>query len=156
MEAKTISDFLFFSEEGIPLLFRCAPVLLLRNCLKAYTNAIIKSSKNGKKILYRTGRISIAFYLTKFIVAISEHVISYFAGACRSLLVSIDKPADHGRIAAVLQVVEACFGIVIVSTVPQGVDVRQAATGGNEFAPGVVLVGSQINYIDSFPKIPAQ
>lgn len=156
MEAKTISDFLFFSEEGIPLLFRCAPVLLLRNCLKAYTNAIIKSSKNGKKILYRTGRISIAFYLTKFIVAISEHVISYFAGARRSLLVSIDKPADHGRIAAVLQVVEACFGIVIVSTVPQGVDVRQAATGGNEFAPGVVLVGSQINYIDSFPKIPAQ
>lgn len=89
-------------------------------------------------------------------MAISEHVISYFAGARRSLLVSIDKPADHGGIAAVLQVVEACFGIVIVSTVPQGNDVCQAATGGNELAPGVVLVGGQIYYIDSYPKIPAQ
>lgn len=147
MDAKTASNLLLFPE-GISFFFRRTPVFLFKNCLKAYTNAIIKSSKNGKKILYRTGRISIAFYLTKFIAAISERIISYYGCARGSVLVRIDKPADHRVIVAALQVVEACFGIVLVSTVLQRIDICQTTAGGDDLTLGVVLAGGQHVAID--------
>lgn len=53
-------------------------------------------------------------------MAISEHIISYYASACWSVLVRIDKPGNHRVIITALQVVEARLGIVVIPTVPQG------------------------------------
>ena len=52
--------------------------------------------------------------------------------------VGVDEPADGGVIIAALEVVEAGFIVLIVATIPQGVDLRHSAGRGQHLAVGVV------------------
>lgn len=109
--------------------------------------------KHRSAIHSLTGGVAV---VDRIVGAVGKHIIAKQTIACGSVLVRVDKPGDHRVIVPALQIAEACFGIVIIPAVPQKIDVRQATAGGYELAPGIVLVGDQIYYIDSYSKFPAQ
>lgn len=82
----------------------------------------------------------------RIVRAVGKHIIAKQAIACGSVLGRIDKPGDYRVIIPALQIVEARLGIVIMPAVPQRIDVRQAAAGGNDLAPGIVLCCGQSHY----------
>ena len=60
--------------------------------------------------------------------------------ACTTIAVCIDESAEGGVVISGLQVIEARFGVVVVTAVAQGVDGCQAAGGSQGAAVGVVGV----------------
>lgn len=101
--------------------------------------------KHGAVVYSFTGGVTV---IDRIVGAVGEHVVAKQTIACGSILVRVDKPGNHRVIITALQIVEACFGIVIIPAIPQRIDVRQAAAGGNELAPGVVLIGGQYIAVD--------
>ena len=58
-----------------------------------------------------------------------------------SIRICIDKPSCGGVIIAGLEVIEAAFGIVVVTTVAERVLVGQFTGGGQDLAVGVIGIG---------------
>ena len=58
-----------------------------------------------------------------------------------SVRISVDKPSCGRVIIAGLEVIEAAFGIVVVTTVAKRVLLRQGAGGGQDLAVGVIGIG---------------
>ena len=84
----------------------------------------------------------------RIVRAVGKHIIANQTITCGSVLVRIDKPGDHRVIIPALQIVESRLGIVIMTAVPQRIDVRQATAGGYELALGIVLIGGHRVAID--------
>ena len=61
--------------------------------------------------------------------------------SCRGVAIRIDESTDCRVIIAGLEVIEAAFGIVVVTTVTERVLLSQGAGGGQDLAVGVVGVG---------------
>ena len=57
-----------------------------------------------------------------------------------SIAVGIDKPAGVGIIVAALEVVEPGLAVVVVATIPQGVNFCHGAGSGQDFAIGIIRV----------------
>ena len=83
----------------------------------------------------------------RVIVAVSEHIESGKAVTSAYITVRIDKSANFGVIITTLEIVEAGFGVVIVATVTQGVDLSHCTRGGNYLAVWVVVIGCDLNAI---------
>ena len=60
---------------------------------------------------------------------------------CAGIPVRIDEPANLGVIVTALEIIEAGFGIVIVTTIAQGIDLGHCAGGGDDFSVGIIVVG---------------
>ena len=74
------------------------------------------------------------------IVAIRKHVIAKNSLPCAGVAVGIDKPAGLGIVISALQIVKPGFGIVIVSTIPQGIDLGHGTGCLLDLAVGVIAV----------------
>ena len=87
----------------------------------------------------------IIFVLYRVIVAVGKHVVAYHTLTCCCVLVRGYKPANLGVIVACLQVIQACFRIVVVATIAEGVLGAYRVCGGvlelHELAPSIVGVG---------------
>ena len=121
------------------------------------TNSIQPNLDSCKNSSYPTKRATFSYQkcisrrvaiVHGIVPTVGKHIVGKQPCACGGIAVRVDKPGNHRVIVAALQVVETCLHVVIIPTVPQGVDVRQAAAGGNEFTPGVVLIGGQHIAID--------
>ena len=78
------------------------------------------------------------------IVAIRKHVIAKNSLPCAGVAVGIDKPAGLGIVISALQIVKPGFGIVVVSPVPQGIDLGHAASCLLDLAVGVIAVAGDL------------
>ena len=76
------------------------------------------------------------------IVAVGKHVIAKIPNTSGCIAIRVDEPADFGVIVAALEIVEASFGIVVISSVSQRVYFSHAAGCGEDFAIGVIIVSS--------------
>ncbi len=78
------------------------------------------------------------------------------SGGC--VAVGVNKSACGGVVVTALQIVQACFGVVDVTTVAQGVMGAQggskAAGGGQDVASGIIGVGMALAPGRN-PRIPA-
>ena len=101
--------------------------------------------KHRSAIHSLTGGVAV---VDRIVGAVGKQIIANQTITCGSVLVRIDKPGDHRVIVPALQIVEARLGIVIIPTVPQRIDVRQATAGGYELALGIVLIGGHRVAID--------
>ena len=61
--------------------------------------------------------------------------------SCRGVAIRIDESTDCRVIIAGLEVIEAAFGIVVVTTVAKRVLVGQDTGGGQDLAVGVIGIG---------------
>ena len=59
-----------------------------------------------------------------------------------SIAIGIDESADLGIVVAAVEVVEAGFGIVVVATVTDGVDLGNGTGGGQDFAVRVIHIAA--------------
>ena len=75
------------------------------------------------------------------IVAICKHIVSNESLTGGSIRISVDKPSCSRVIVAGLEVIEAAFGIVVVTTVTERVLFGQRTGGGQDLAVGVVGIG---------------
>lgn len=80
------------------------------------------------KILYRA------------IIAICKHIDPQEALAGAGVAVRVEEAAKGGVIISTLEIVEACLGIEVITTVTQGVDLCKAAGCAQDIAPGVIAV----------------
>ena len=60
------------------------------------------------------------------------------------ITIRIDESANLGVIITALEIVEAGFGVVIVATVTQGVDLSHCTRSVNYLAVGVIVIGSYL------------
>ena len=76
----------------------------------------------------------------RVIITIRKHIATQEARSRTSIPIRIDKPTIRRIIISTLQIIEACFGIVVVASIAQGVNVCHGAGTGNDFAPCVIGV----------------
>ena len=76
----------------------------------------------------------------RVVPAVRKHIVPQEALAGAGVAVSVEESAEGGVVISGLQVIEARFGVVVVTAVAQGVDGCQAAGGGQGAAVGVVGV----------------
>ena len=57
------------------------------------------------------------------------------------IIIRINPPTDLRIVITAGYIIESSLGVVVIASVPQGVDAGQIAGGGEELAPGVVGVG---------------
>ena len=61
--------------------------------------------------------------------------------SCRGVAIRIDESTDCGVVITGLKVIEAAFGIVVVTTVTERVLLSQGAGGGQDLTVGIVGIG---------------
>ena len=78
--------------------------------------------------------------IRRIIVAVCKHIKSGKAVTGAYIAVRIDEPANLGVIVTALEIIEACFGIVIVAAVAERVDLSHAAGCRDDFSVGVIVI----------------
>ena len=76
----------------------------------------------------------------RVIIAVRKHIVAEIALSGARVAIRIDKPPQCGVIVSGLQVIETGFGIVVIATVADGVQVCELAGLGENCAVGVVSI----------------
>ena len=84
---------------------------------------------------------SLVLFSNWIIPTICKHIVTDEILPGGGVRIRVDKAANLGVVIAGLQVIEATFGVVVITTVTQGVDTYQRAGCGEDFAVGIVDVG---------------
>ena len=74
------------------------------------------------------------------VVAIRKHIGPNKSLPCAGIAIRIDESSVYWVIVSALQVIESGFAIVIVSAIPQWVDLSQSTGAGENIAPRIILI----------------
>ena len=83
--------------------------------------------------------------IRRIIVAVCKHIKSGKALPGAGVAIRVDKSADFGVVVAGLEIIETRFGVVIVTTITERVNLCEVTCCGNDFAVWVVVIGCDLN-----------
>lgn len=78
--------------------------------------------------------------IDRIIIAVCKHIMTNDSLPSAGITIRIDESADVGVVIAGLQIIELGIGIVVITTVAQGVDGSHTSCGGENLAIGVIFV----------------